>query len=182
MFSIDPCPFTGPISFADEYACAEVIGMDLSPIQPRWVPPNLKFEIDDAEATWTYPYKFDFIFLRGMGGSIKDIPRLLRQAYVNLNPGGWIEWHEYETTIQSRDGPLNEETSHVAKWLKNVHEGARKFGKDLNIAPTLKSAIEKAGFVEVEEKIYEVSFRSRVPLPFLPHKYSADVRFSLRSL
>lgn len=28
--------------FADEFPSAEVIGTDLSPIQPSWVPPNLK--------------------------------------------------------------------------------------------------------------------------------------------
>jgi hypothetical protein len=28
--------------FADEYPNAEVIGTDISPIQPSWVPPNLK--------------------------------------------------------------------------------------------------------------------------------------------
>lgn len=28
--------------FADEYPEAEVIGTDISPIQPSWVPPNLR--------------------------------------------------------------------------------------------------------------------------------------------
>lgn len=28
--------------FADEYPNCEVIGTDLSPIQPTWIPPNLK--------------------------------------------------------------------------------------------------------------------------------------------
>lgn len=28
--------------FADEHPGAEVIGTDISPIQPKWVPPNLK--------------------------------------------------------------------------------------------------------------------------------------------
>jgi S-adenosylmethionine synthetase len=31
-----------------------VIGTDLSPIQPNFVPPNLKFELDDAQLEWTY--------------------------------------------------------------------------------------------------------------------------------
>jgi len=25
-----------------------------SPIQPRWVPPNCRFEVDDTELEWTY--------------------------------------------------------------------------------------------------------------------------------
>jgi hypothetical protein len=39
---------------ADKYPSAEVVGTDLSPIQPRWVPPNCKFEVDDAGEKWTF--------------------------------------------------------------------------------------------------------------------------------
>lgn len=35
------------IDFADAHPEATVIGTDLSPIQPAYVPPNCKFEIDD---------------------------------------------------------------------------------------------------------------------------------------
>ncbi|KAH9908585.1 hypothetical protein F4778DRAFT_352554 [Xylariomycetidae sp. FL2044] len=38
---------------ADAYPDAQVLGMDLSPIQPTWVPPNcLPFEISDFELEW----------------------------------------------------------------------------------------------------------------------------------
>ncbi|RDW56650.1 hypothetical protein BP5796_13115 [Coleophoma crateriformis] len=37
------------IDFADEHPETEVIGVDLSPIQPNFIPPNLIFEIDDLE-------------------------------------------------------------------------------------------------------------------------------------
>ena len=51
------------IDFADEYPNCEVIGTDLSPIQPQSVPPNLCFYVDDVEADWGYreTEKFDFI-------------------------------------------------------------------------------------------------------------------------
>ena len=42
------------IDFAQDHPEAEVIGLDLSPIQPSWVPPNCKFEVDDFELEWTY--------------------------------------------------------------------------------------------------------------------------------
>jgi hypothetical protein len=66
----------------DEYQDAEIIyGIDLSPIQPSWVPPNVKFFVDDAEAEWVYePNSLDFIHLRHMSITIKDWPRLLGQA------------------------------------------------------------------------------------------------------
>lgn len=44
LFMTDTCHS----DFADESPSAEVIGTDVSPIQPNWVPPNVKFELDDA--------------------------------------------------------------------------------------------------------------------------------------
>ena len=40
--------------FADEFPDTEVTGTDVSPIQPVWLPPNVRFEIDDAtEEPWS---------------------------------------------------------------------------------------------------------------------------------
>lgn len=40
------------IDMGEMYPSARVMGTDLSPIQPEWVPPNVSFEIDDFEADW----------------------------------------------------------------------------------------------------------------------------------
>lgn len=70
------------IDFADLFPSAEVIGTDLSLIQPNWVPPNLRFDIDDAELDWTFePNSFDFIHNRNFVCSIRNWPRLIGQAY-----------------------------------------------------------------------------------------------------
>jgi cyclopropane fatty-acyl-phospholipid synthase-like methyltransferase len=42
------------IDAADKYPSADVVGTDLSPIQPSWVPPNCRFEVDDAERRWIF--------------------------------------------------------------------------------------------------------------------------------
>ena len=36
------------IDFADSHPESLVTGIDVSPIHPAWVPPNVRFEIDDA--------------------------------------------------------------------------------------------------------------------------------------
>lgn len=49
--------------------------MDLSPIQPDWVPENAAFVVDDIEhdAGWTYPINhFDYIHLRHVVHSLRD--------------------------------------------------------------------------------------------------------------
>lgn len=40
------------IDMADTYPAAQVIGTDLSPVQPIFVPPNCRFEVDDFELDW----------------------------------------------------------------------------------------------------------------------------------
>jgi hypothetical protein len=67
------------IDFAGEFPSVVVIGNDLSPIQPSWVPPNCTFVIDDLESPWLYRSEpFDFIYGRAIAGSIKDWPYLYK--------------------------------------------------------------------------------------------------------
>lgn len=65
----------------DEYESARILGNDLSPIQPSFVPPNVRFEVDDMEDVWTYTQKFDFIHARYLVGSIRDWPKLISNCY-----------------------------------------------------------------------------------------------------
>ena len=68
--------------FADQFPSAQVIGTDLSDIMPSFVPPNCKFELDDAELEWTFaPASFDFIHMRYLMGATGDWPKLYSQAY-----------------------------------------------------------------------------------------------------
>ena len=68
--------------FADQFPSAEVIGTDISPTQPSFVPPNLKFELDDAQLEWTYrPDSFDYIHVRCLLGAIQDWAHLYHEIY-----------------------------------------------------------------------------------------------------
>lgn len=41
------------IDMADTYPAALITGTDLSPTQPSWVPPNVRFEVDDYTEKWS---------------------------------------------------------------------------------------------------------------------------------
>lgn len=43
-----------------------------------------------------------------------------------------------------------------------MNEGSSKFGNELNMGPKLKALMEKAGFLDVEEKVVRVSLAQRV--------------------
>ncbi|KKA25673.1 hypothetical protein T310_0313 [Rasamsonia emersonii CBS 393.64] len=140
-----------------EYPSAQVIGTDLSPIQPPWVPPNCVFEIDDFESDWLYKNKFDFIHGRELEGCVADEERLFRQAFEHLRPGGYLEWVGAYAWFFSDDG-TDEKAEYTKKWLKLFHEAAGKFGKSFETAPTWKEKMEKVGFVDVKQTVFKVPF------------------------
>lgn len=146
------------IDFADEHPGADVIGTDLSPIQPTWVPPNAKFYIDDAEAEWIYSAAeaFDFIHCRTMSGSISDWDKLIRQSYTHLVPGGWAEFQEPLALAECDDGTLDK-AEDLLRWQDLCNNAAAGFGKDIRVGNTLKGRMEAAGFVNVHEKVLKVS-------------------------
>jgi len=69
------------IGMGDLYPSAEIVGVDISASMPTYVPPNVRFEIDDVEDPWTYAHPFDYVHSRYMAGSIKNWPGLMRQCF-----------------------------------------------------------------------------------------------------
>jgi|ERR1700730_16087816 hypothetical protein len=64
------------------FPAAVVIGTDLSSIQPGWVPPNCRFEIDGAEDDWTWDEEsFDYIHNRNFVCAIRGWPKLVQRTY-----------------------------------------------------------------------------------------------------
>lgn len=54
----------------------------VSPIQPAWVPPNVRFMVDDFESPWLQPENhWDYVHGRNTACITKDIPKMLSEAY-----------------------------------------------------------------------------------------------------
>ncbi|KAI5461787.1 S-adenosyl-L-methionine-dependent methyltransferase [Mariannaea sp. PMI_226] len=140
------------MDFADEHPSAEVIGTDLSPIQPGWTPPNCVFEVDDFESDWPYQRPFDFIHARELEGCIADDDRLFGQAFQHLNSGGYIELQAAYTKFLSDDDTA-EKAKDVQLWCDALVDGIAKFGKPLDGAITWKKKLEEAGFVDVQQEV-----------------------------
>ncbi|KAK0388573.1 hypothetical protein NLU13_4816 [Sarocladium strictum] len=142
------------MDFADEHPEVEVLGIDVSPIQPNFVPPNVSFVVDDLEEEWNYNYKFDFIFARMLTGSISDWPRLFAQSFEFLEPGGWMECQDISLPGHSDDGTLKDD-SLTQEWARNMLEAASRFGRYADSARHYKKQMQDAGFVNVTELIYK---------------------------
>ncbi|KAH6984357.1 S-adenosyl-L-methionine-dependent methyltransferase [Ilyonectria sp. MPI-CAGE-AT-0026] len=144
------------VDMGDLYPEAQVLGIDLSPIQPSWVPPNVRFVVDDAEAEWLHPPEtFDYIHIRHMTSSIRDWPKLVSQAYRVLKPGGWIELQELRFVLECDDGTVQDDNE-VLNFLNNIKKGLAAFNVDLLGMRKNKQNVEEAGFVNVEEKVLKV--------------------------
>ncbi|KAL0933378.1 methyltransferase domain-containing protein [Colletotrichum truncatum] len=139
--------------FAEQYPESHLIGIDLSPIQPAFVPPNVSFQIDDIEEEWTFSQKFDFVYSRMMTAAIADFPKMFRQSYENLNPGGWIEITDI-APITSDDGTLGEDTA-LYRWADQLLKGTQAIGRPFDGAKLYKKQLEEAGFVNVTEVVFK---------------------------
>lgn len=137
------------VQMADEFPSATIIGTDVSPIQPDWIPPNVSFQVDDAEAEWAFPIdSIDFIHIRCLGGSIRDWPALLKQCYKHLKPGGKIEVSECRAHLCCDDGSYSTDST-TYKWVDEFYRIAAKVGVDFDCFPKLAGWIQDAGFADV---------------------------------
>ena len=69
------------VEMGDLFPGAEILGLDLSPIQPVWIPPNVKFVIDDVEDEWANGGEWDFAHFRSMALVLKDLQRVVDQTF-----------------------------------------------------------------------------------------------------
>lgn len=165
--------------FADEFPNVEVIGTDITPIQPSWVPANVSFELDDCNLEWTWPENsFDFIHARMLVGVIEDWYEFHRQAFRTCAPGGtypldlsiylltpdnhlhnfhagYIESFVGCSTFECNDGSVKEGSA-MSQWPKVFNEGGRRFGRTFEVYDhdLQRKAMEAAGFVDIEFKDY----------------------------
>ncbi|RPA80824.1 putative TAM domain methyltransferase, partial [Ascobolus immersus RN42] len=140
------------IEFGDEFPDAEVTGIDLSPIQPNWLPENVKFEIDDYEEDWLRePNSYDYIHGRTLMGSVKDWPRLMSQIYDHLAPGGYVELQETDLTGGRSDDGTFRTDSAFGVYQENLKKAGNLAGLPTDAAPMLAQMMLDAGFVEVRE-------------------------------
>ncbi|KAJ3527230.1 hypothetical protein NM208_g10802 [Fusarium decemcellulare] len=148
------------IDIADEFPSAEVIGTDISAVQPPWVPPNCQFQIDDAQLDWTFkPDYFDFVHMRHLYGAIDDWQKLFKQAYTHIRPGGWVESLEIDIETRSENPKVENDQSHIfKKWFQLFFECGRKTGRTWEIARDGRQEkyMREAGFTDIVYKSYKV--------------------------
>jgi SAM-dependent methyltransferase len=134
------------LNIGDDNPQASVIGTDLSPIQPIFVPPNVRFQLSDMEEPWNFREKFDFIHVR-MG--FTWIKKVIQSAFESLNPGGYLELQDAVLPFRSDDSTLS--GTALEYWNNLVISKAKELGKDWTCASQHVENMRKIGFIDVEK-------------------------------
>ncbi|KAK5054452.1 hypothetical protein LTR84_001342 [Exophiala bonariae] len=141
------------IDFADEFPHSAVLGTDLSPIQPSYVPPNCSFEVDDFDQPWSFTQKFDVVHGRMLAGSLGDPKALLRQSFEALKPGGWIELQDFAFPVRADDGTMA--GTAFERLNESLMKALQLLGRDGGWAAQYAEFMSHAGFVNVVETRYK---------------------------
>lgn len=145
------------IDMADKFPSATVTGVDLSPSQPTWVPPNVRFEVDDVEEEFTFSKPADFIHCRYFAGSIRDWPKFIRQCFGLLKPGGWIEFKDWDVRPYNPAGELTIPDNYVKKWHDLILATCEDWvGATANPALLIPNICKEVGFVNMQDHVFEV--------------------------
>jgi len=137
------------VTMADRYPMAEVIGIDLCPIRPSWVPENCRFEVDDADASWAFPNDyFDFIHARNLAQPTSAVPEVMRDMYRCTRRGGYVELAETEVSVFCDDGTMAE-TNALKRALDLLTSAKVKAGAPPATAEALTARLADVGFVDI---------------------------------
>ncbi|AEO59106.1 hypothetical protein MYCTH_2119394 [Thermothelomyces thermophilus ATCC 42464] len=145
------------MELGDKYPNSTITGIDLSPIQPTFVPENVHFFVDDFEEDWVDPpNKYDFIHIRHTLHSVKDVDALLSRVMRHLKPGGYFEIQELGATPQSDDGTLTPETPYALRdYINFIIAGLRVLGSDGHAVLRMPERMRAAGFEDVRRTTHK---------------------------
>jgi hypothetical protein len=114
------------------------------------LPENCKFEIDDAEDEWAYSEPFTFVHGRALLSCFDDPFKVVRQAYENLEPGGFIEFQDALFPMHWIGEPVKE--SALYRWNELMFEGLKVLGRSWSNVVNYPRYFRDAGFENIVER------------------------------
>lgn len=146
------------------------------------IPPNIEFVIEDIEDDWIYPDNtFDFIHSRFLASAIKDMPRLISQAFRYLlpsprlsiilltnapakkkkkqkhrctKPNAWVEFQDIDLMMHSSDDTLK--GTAMERYYTELVQAFEEAGYCTRPGPELEKWFREIGFVDIHVTRYYV--------------------------
>lgn len=105
---------------------------------------------------WDYSEKFDYIHTRSTAGCWSSFEeQVARQAFEALNPGGYFESQELDSSIACDDETIPEGSPMLA-WFHDLANAGQMLNRPTILGRHLKEIYERVGFVDVEERIFKM--------------------------
>ncbi|KAK1718293.1 S-adenosyl-L-methionine-dependent methyltransferase [Colletotrichum lupini] len=156
---------SGTGTVGDHNPSAEVTGVDLSPIQPSWVPSDVRFFVDDVEDDWLVsallPGEMRSLNWRVLSLTMSDIPLsgndfdLIHMRNLASFAGAYVETQDFGANVKSDDGTMPENWPLLEFWSE-IRDAMHKMKIDIQVAPRIGAVMKDAGFVNVQVKSYKV--------------------------
>ena len=141
------------IAVAEKFREAKVIATDITTaFHPSSAPPNLFFELDDAQDEWAYIEPFDFIHIRGLIGAFADWGAVYKEAGKHLKRGGSLEVADFGMIHLTAEP----ENSYLSIFNGAMKSATEKVGMPVNLQHLKRPMFEDAGLSVVKTKTFEV--------------------------
>ena len=141
------------IAVAELFPNAEIIATDITTaFQPASGPPNVFFELDDAQDEWMYNEPFDFIHMRALSGAFPDWNAIYTEVSKHLKLSCCFEIVDLGS-IKLKEEPPN---SYVSIFNSAIQSGAEKAGRPIGLDHLKKQVLERAGLSVVKTKTFEI--------------------------
>ncbi|KAI1840310.1 hypothetical protein JX265_013755 [Neoarthrinium moseri] len=144
------------IGMADQFPSAQVIGLDLSPIQEPWIPPNLRFIVEDIHDPWIHGDDFDLVHLRHVSLFLKNFESVVAKAFQHLRPSGWIELQEFGGCARCDDGSMRDDSPFKIFMDKTGEALSKAYGFQWRVANIMEGILRQQGFVNINCNKYKM--------------------------
>ncbi|KAI0480649.1 S-adenosyl-L-methionine-dependent methyltransferase [Xylariaceae sp. FL0804] len=150
------------IDIAEAYPECEVTGTDISNIFERQAPPNVFWEVDDAELEWERPTdSYDLVHLRNLAGSFSDWQSIYRSAFKCLKPGGWLEVLDFDDHKGMRAFySFFEPGSLIHRVAQDTEEASMLSGRPRGVGHLEPRFLVNAGYVDVKLTEHAIPLRT----------------------
>ncbi|KAJ0132416.1 hypothetical protein HZ326_24503 [Fusarium oxysporum f. sp. albedinis] len=145
------------LDFADEHPGVEVTSIDLTPLAPNYVPPNLCFDVVESLDLQTFDESSqDFVYSRDLKGRISDWDEFAKEIFDVLKSGGVAEFHE--GTIEFKAKVDLPENSFMKEWGDLFRKAGAERGARFDVIESeiLLDSLRAAGFIDIMEYPFDV--------------------------
>lgn len=152
------------IEVGEDNPAATVLGIDKRLMWPGFLPPNVRYQVDDYEEQgWNLRMEFDFAFCRGLEGQIKNWPQVLGEIYKALKPGGRLEIQAMMPKPRPDHNSSSLPEHPISRLMSLFDKACEKNGCVLDVMPELEGWLKAAGFKK--DSIHGVSFKLPLRVP-----------------